>query len=185
MMPHQMPVYHYQKLRAPGNNNAQLLKSLGKDHWGVFTGLFGLAANEVLVIDAHESADFQGHPQAVERQVWQPTARPTDTTPCNKPGLYVFRRFQVREADADEVVTLSYEAWKTFETSADYATEPQGLFRPPADDDGTVPMMLVTWYDGFDSWERSRNPPAAARENFSRRRDLTLSTCAVATRLVV
>ena len=46
-------------------------------------------------------------------------------------------------------------------------------------------MMLVTWYDGFDSWEISRNPAPAARENFSRRRDLTLQTYAVATRLVI
>ena len=180
-----MPVYNYQKLRATGNNNTELLKSLGNNHWGVFTGLFGLAANEVLVVDAHESDNIQSHPLAVESELWQPTARPIDISPCDKPGLYVFRRFHVREADVDEVVALSKEAWKTFETSADYTTEPQGLFVPPADDDGIVPMMLVTWYDGFDSWEISRNPAPEARENFSRRRDLTLQTSAVATRLVI
>jgi len=180
-----MPVYHYQKIRAPGNHNAGFLKSLDKNHWGVFTGLFGLAANEVLVVDTHETDNVQRHPLAVESQVWQPTARPIDTTPCNKPGLYVFRRFHVLAAAVDEVVALSDEAWKTFETSAEYATEPQGLFRPPADDDGIVRMMLVTWYDGFHSWEISRNPAPAARKNFSRRRELTLNTYAVATRLFI
>jgi hypothetical protein len=45
-------------------------------------------------------------------------------------------------------------------------------------------MLLCTWYDGFASWETSRAPAAAARENFRRRHALTASTWAIATRLV-
>jgi hypothetical protein len=45
-------------------------------------------------------------------------------------------------------------------------------------------MLLVTWYDGFDSWQTSRQPTAEATDNFRRRRALTQSTIAYATRLV-
>ena len=45
-------------------------------------------------------------------------------------------------------------------------------------------MLLVTWYDGFDSWQNSRNPDPAARENFRRRHALTTGTIAYATRLL-
>lgn len=75
MMHYSMPVYNYQKLRAPGNNNADLLESLGKNHWGVFTGLFGLAGNEILVVDAHETDQVQSHPLAIESELWPPTDR--------------------------------------------------------------------------------------------------------------
>ena len=52
----------------------------------------------------------------------------------------------------------------------------------PPDDTGR--MLLVTWYDGLESWQISRRPNPAATENFLRRRELTQSTTAIATRLV-
>jgi hypothetical protein len=44
-------------------------------------------------------------------------------------------------------------------------------------------MLLVTWYDGLESWQTSRAPDPAAVENFKRRRALTDGTVALATRL--
>jgi phage terminase large subunit GpA-like protein len=101
-----------------------------------------------------------------------------------RPGLYEFRRFHVLAGHVDEVVALSTQAWETFETGHDYAAEPQGLFCPPADADDVVRMMLVTWYDSFGSWETSRSPAPDAMQNFQKRQALTLTTYAVATRLV-
>ena len=186
-----MAIFHYQILRSSSNNNRGLVHEIqAGDHyqgtlWGAFTGLFGPASNELLVISAlADDAQPVASAAAVAHESWQPTARPLGTQPCSEPGLYVFRRFNVREQHVEEVVALSRQAWETFETSADYAAQPQGLFRPAADADGSVRLMLVTWYDGFDSWEISRQPSPEAQENFQRRHALTLSTYAVATSLV-
>jgi len=186
-----MAYFRYQKLRAQSNHHVQLLGEVtnGQHYqggiWGVFSGLFGLAGNELIVVSADATnAPAAASPLAVASEAWQPTARPVDMDPCSKEGLYVFRRFHVREGDVDEVVALSRQAWETFEIGQDYAAQPQGLFRPPSDDEGIVKLMLVTWYDGFASWETSRRPAPEAAENFRRRHALTLTTYAVATRLV-
>ena len=179
--------FHYSHLRARVNHNRDLLESLKqvRARWGVFTGLFGMAANEVYVVTSQPLDTGGLAADTVRHEIWQPTARPTDAAPLSTPGLYVFRRFHVLEENVAEVVALSSGAWQTFETASDYATQPVGLFQPPADPDGIVRMQLVTWYDGFASWETSRAPAAEAAENFRRRHALTLTTYAVATRLVV
>ena len=186
-----MTQFQYQKLRAPTNNSAVLQKEvLAGQHceggiWGVFAGLFGPASNEIILLSSHADADKPAADSlAVAHELWQPTVRPQDATPCSRDGLYVFRRFHVREADVEEVVALSQQAWTTFETNQAYAAEPQGLFRPAADADGIVRMMLLTWYDGFSSWEISRRPAPEAADNFQRRHALTLTTYAIATRLL-
>ncbi len=45
-------------------------------------------------------------------------------------------------------------------------------------------MMLLTWYDGLESWQNSRGSSPEAVSNFRRRRALTQGTIAFATRLV-
>jgi len=186
-----MASFRYQKLRARTNHHADLLGEVARGQhyegeiWGVYSGLFGLAGNELIVVSVGADSTPAGVSElAVADEAWQPTARPVDLQRCSKSGLYVFRRFHVREGDVEEVVALSRQAWETFETGADYAAQPQGLFRPQADDDGIVRMMLVTWYDGFASWETSRQPAPEAAQNFRRRHALTLTSYAVATRLV-
>lgn len=188
-----MSYFYYQKLRARSNDHQDLLgeinlgEHLEGQRWGVFTGLFGLASNEVIVVGSFADGDSLPAPSplAVAAEQWTPTARPLTPAPCQREGLYVFRRFHVRPEDVDEVVALSAQAWNTFEVSDEYAAEPQGLFRPPPDQDGIVRMMLVTWYDGFESWQRSRQPAPEARENFRRRRALTSTSYAMATRLAL
>lgn len=165
--------------------------------WGIWEGLFGVASNELLVVAA------AGGEKAVaaftqplsggavadvitiqEVLLLEPTVRPAGTAPCVKAGLYIFRFFEVRNADAAEVADLSQQAWETFENADAYESEPQGLFRPA---DGTREwgrMLLVTWYDGLASWQTSRRPAPEAMTNFMRRRELTAGTVALATRLV-
>ena len=175
--------------------------------WGVWRGLFGIASNELLVMvtgtttgagmSARGVADAGGLPDAarpalpgdvavVDSAALQATVRPASSAPLTEPGLYVFRFFEVRPRDCDEIVALSRQAWQTFETAADYASRPMGLFRPDGESGRAwVRMLLVTWYDGFASWETSRTPAPAARENFRRRHALTGGTVAYATRLVL
>jgi hypothetical protein len=45
-------------------------------------------------------------------------------------------------------------------------------------------MLFLTWYDGLESWQTSRDPHPAARENFLQRAALTQRTVALATRFV-
>lgn len=160
--------------------------------WGVWSGLFGLASNElVLVTSARHDAQGARVREAlaevatvVEQRLVRPTLRPTATDALARPGLYVFRFFDVMARDIDEFVALSGRAWTTFETAADYRSHPEGLFRPLDGDAVRSTMLLCTWYDGFESWQRSRTPAADARANFAARHALTLSTWAIATQLV-
>ena len=177
--------FHYQRLRADANHPRALIEGLdGEGLWGAFTGLFGLGANEIITVHTLAGEPVR-HEASIESETWEATVRPTTGIGCAKAGLYVFRRFFCKERDVTELVTLSAQAWETFEGAETYQAEPMGLFRPPADADGVVPMMLVTYYDGFASWETSRTPDAAATENFKRRRALTLGSYPIATRLVV
>ena len=199
--------YCYLRLRGQGRDTAALREALtgevlgawrreGIAVWGVWAGLFGLASNELIVVgaaadersaDAFTAALGQGAGALAVRDALMlaPTVRPTSLQPCDKPGLYVFRFFDVLGRDVEEIAALSKTAWETFENTEAYAAEPQGLFRQleqAPEEQGR--MLLVTWYDGLESWQTSRAPNPAATENFLRRRELTGGTLALATRLL-
>jgi hypothetical protein len=195
--------YCYLRLQAEGRESSQLLNDLRAEvlpgwtqseivPWGVFTGLFGVASNELIVVAAaqgvRQTSDFTDPLQRIAqpREILSlaNTTRPVAISPLERAGLYVFRFFYVSNKDVDEIVRLSQEAWTTFEDSTQYAAQPQGLFceQDLAPERGT--MLLLTWYDGLQSWQTSRQPAHEARENFQRRQALTHGTLALATRLV-
>lgn len=154
--------------------------------YGLFIPLFGLASNEIYLVTNAESAHDPGAisaPPLVLKQSTQlvPTVRPREHTPRTRPGIYVFRWFDVYNKDIDEIVRLSDEAWTSFEGGFD--TEIQGLFRQPSTQGNTGKMLLVTWYKDLSVWEASRMPSAAARQNFLRRAELTIEALPVCTRL--
>ncbi|MGE0624061.1 MAG: hypothetical protein AB7I04_04910 [Pseudomonadales bacterium] len=197
------PTYCYLHLRGSGRDQTQLRQALtgqvlgawrqsGITVWGIWEGLFGVASNELIVMaasaaeltaDAFTAALPEGV-TALDVLTLRPTVRPDGTAPCDRPGLYVFRFFRVRDQDVDEVAALSREAWETFENTDAYRAEPQGLFRSAVPSATWGRMLLVTWYDGLESWQTSRRPAPEATENFQRRRGLTDGTVALATRLV-
>lgn len=169
--------------------------SAGVACWGVWQGLFGIPSNEVLLVAAAARGPVDIQPlvrqtlaqaalQVVDRLALQATVRPERVEPLPDAGLYVFRFFTVVPEHVDEVVALSARAWQTFELSGRYQSRPLGLFRPSPPTEPTQRMLLVTWYDGFASWEASRAPAPEARENFQRRRALTRGTVAFAARRV-
>lgn len=196
--------YEYFRLKAAGRDSLALMDALrehtlprwrqqGIECWGIWRGLFGVGSNELLVLAATpgegDPPDFRsGLPESanvVDTLSLVSTARPEAIGGLPAEGLYVFRFFDVAEADCDEIVALSREAWETFEDTDRYASRPQGLFRPrPVHSKGAGRMLLVTWYDGFASWEISRAPAPEARDNFRRRHELTGGTIAHAVRLV-
>ncbi len=198
-----MPTYCYLHLRGPGRDQTRLRQVLaeqvlgswrrdGITVWGVWEGLFGVASNELIVMaaaaDDRDAASFTAvlpdDVTALDALTLRATVRPDGTAPCERPGLYVFRFFRVMDRDVEEVAALSREAWETFENTDSYRAEPQGLFRQAVPARAWGRMLLVTWYDGLESWQTSRRPAPEAMANFQRRRELTDGTVALATRLV-
>lgn len=190
-----MPTYRWLRLRADDrawNASYDRLPSGdpgGLEIWGAFSGLFGIGSNELFLVlhgegatplDELSAAGFE----VIESHDFVPTVRPGRFEPRTRNGLYVFRFFEVGHDDVDEIARLSMQAWETFERTDDYAAAAQALFAPADRSEPTGTMLLVTWYDGFESWESSRAPAPEATENFRRRRELTRSAIAYATRLV-
>lgn len=194
--------YQYLRLRTRCRDAGELLDRLrgqtlprwtqaGIRCWGIWQGLFGVGSNELLVMAASPGeapaddvrAALPDNADVVDDLSLASTARPETITDLPERGLYVFRFFDVDRRDCDEIVALSREAWESFEDTDRYASRPQGLFRPRESGEGPGRMLLVTWYDGFSSWETSRAPAPEARENFRRRHQLTAGTIAYATRL--
>ena len=159
--------------------------------WGAFHGLFGLGSNELIVVsvgateNVHKNLMSLNSAAGCESLELAPTVRPVTEEPLSREGLYVFRFFDVAHVDVDEIAELSRVAWESFEHVDAYSAEPQGLFCQADRSEERGRMLLVTWYDGLNSWQASRNPPVKARENFQRRQQLTNGTVAYATRLIV
>ena len=161
-------------------------KGNGVNLFGAFTPLFGLASNELYLVTSAEKAHDHGSLaeqnglDVLETMHMVPTVRPTNHATRTKPGIYVFRWFSIYTRDIEEIVSLSNEAWQTFEGGFD--TEVQGLFREanPGSDQGK--MLLITWYRDLSVWEASRFPAPEARENFMRRANLTIEARPIATR---
>jgi hypothetical protein len=156
--------------------------------WGTFAGVLGLRTDELFLVagapsDAPARPALEGFDVA-ERRELVPTARPAAPERQTIPGVYVFRLFEIAPVAVDEFVRLSVEAWESFEHDPAYRAEPRALLRQDVAEDTTT-MLLVTWYDGLPSWERSREPAPAARDNFQLRARLTRWALPIATRLVV
>jgi hypothetical protein len=154
--------------------------------WGTFAGLLGLRTDEVFLGAARRGPG--GWPslpgvEPLDDFVGSPTARPLTPERQQSPGVYVIRRFEIATTDVDEFFRLSAEAWESFENDLAYRAEPRALLRVDAPG-GATHMLLVTWYADLAAWERSRQPPPAARANFLARARLTRWALPIATRLV-
>lgn len=165
------------------------LEAQGITLYGIFSGLFGLATNEIYVVT------YSLQPHSLQKIVtaanleleashwFVPTARPTEHAPLTTPGIYVFRWFKVNNADVQEIVELSTTAWQSFE--AGFQTQVQGLFAEPESTAIFGQMLLITRYADLSVWEASRHPAAEARDNFQRRHALTVEAKPIATQLTL
>jgi hypothetical protein len=167
------------------------LDEAGTEVWGLFAGLIGLPSNELVAITHGPSGGVPPRFSALEAEILDqremaPTARPIEPfARLDRSGLYVLRTFHLAGPEhVDEIVQLSTGAWTTFEAADAWESEPVGLFVSAPVGRSVDRMLLVTWYDGFGSWERSREPDPEARDRFVRRHMLTNGTNAIATSLV-
>ena len=197
-------VFHWARIAAPGKNFVRIaqdfddqtlpaLEAAGGRRWALANGLFGLWNHEVILVTSWDvgsigaellASNLPVGASVVDSYEFLATARPSDDQPLSKPGIYVHRLFGVDAANIDRFVSLSDEAWKTFETATSYESQPQGLFRQREHPGTGGLMLLVTWYDRLESWERSRTPAPEAAANFRERAMITTRSMALATRLV-
>lgn len=179
--------FHFYHLKdATQSNNVSLLKGLQNESgWGAFSGAFGIATNEMYWVTNEGVDNLAIQDRVIGRCDLTATVRPTDDKPLTKPGLYVFRWFEVDVQHTDEVVRLSNEAWQTFEGGFD--TEVQGLFTTNGFKVGGIEpsMLLITWYRDLATWQESRAPDPKARKRFLARQALMKSALPIATRLEV
>ena len=190
-------VYAYLRLTCHGRTWQPIHKAVCKalpvtSIWGSFRGLFGIASNELIVVTVGDDSSITSYIETVKNLVQveitthlklTSTVRPIHTSPLTRDGLYVLRFFEVVNSDVDKIVDLSSSAWTNFENTSDFQVEPKALFRQRDQTQDLGKMLLLTWYDGFDSWQASRLP-AESNENFRQRHQLTAGTIAYATRLV-
>ncbi len=170
----------------------QQVTAMGGEVFGVFATLFGLASNEIYLVlmspDGMPPLSLAEGIILVESNRFTPTIRPLIAAPMKVPGVYVFRWFEVNRKNIPEIVSLSNEAWTSFEGGFD--TEIQGLFVAVDNDVATerkneaTRMLLITWYKDLRVWQASRSPAPEAMENFRKRHALTLSARPIATRLI-
>ena len=160
--------------------------------WGTFHGLFGVGSNELIAVTVGDDDAVAASIETARRLdvehvdalTLKPTARPKSADPLTREGLYVFRFLDVAHADVDEIASLSGQAWRTFESPDDYQAQAQALFCQRDRSQVRGRMLLLTWYDGLNSWQTSREPPATAAALFQKRRTLTSGSIAYATRLI-
>lgn len=170
------------------------LAALGGAPYGMWSPLFGLASNQLVLMTSWAAPDgvipnVTETLQAVEgiarvdNHMVVPTARPTTNTPPRRPGLYVHRWFRLEPHHVDEAVELSDTAWETFEHAFD--VEVLGFFRTIEPQTELAELMLLNWYPNLAAWEASRNVALVpeARQRFRRRFALSQHMRAIATSL--
>ena len=181
-----MKVFRKFRVEMKSGGLKEIFDCIDEPIWGAWEGLFGLANNEAIAITLSEKDEpsfWSDRVEVLEEERLLPTARPTSTDRPTKEGLYVFRSMHTVSRHVEEIVRLSEQAWQTFERDGNYVAQPVGLFKPENADDSSA-MWLITWYDGFESWQRSRSPHPDAKSAFMKRHSLLTSTSAIATRLL-
>jgi hypothetical protein len=195
-----MTVYHLMQLKDSNSNNLRdaiskienvlgpAAAESGQENYGIFTGVFGLATNELYwmslggdeTILLSELASGSGLRVQLELNL-VPTVRPVEHSPRSRRGLYVFRWFDVLNKDVDEVANLSQQAWVSFED--DFDSQIQGLFALQDRSEDKGKMLLLTWYKNLTVWQDSRTPSETAMNLFIRRHGLTIEALPIATSL--
>src|SRR5262245_26541063 len=105
-------------LRRLRDDSFRVMARHGGTVWGVWTALFGMAANELVVVTAWpdeakavatlEDALPDGF-RVVASHELVPMVRPTSADPVTRDGVYVHRFFRTRERYVQEIVHLSVE----------------------------------------------------------------------------
>ncbi len=157
--------------------------------WRSLVGL-GLARDEGIALTAwpDEAAAratatprFEGL-NSTERHFLEATVRPTDDTPPNYKGVYVFRWFDIDTEDWEAFQDISDTAWPNMEDVFDVNI--CGFWRSLDTAAPATKVLLQTRYADLSVWEASRwwnNPVAEADDSmlrFKKRNEIIKATVA-------
>lgn len=178
----------------PGEWESQverLRAAAGDSLFGVFRGQIGLEANEGVLLTAYPDAAklalgvgalraATSAARDVRTERMAATVRPTSPAGPTRPGVYAFRRFEIRDTDSAEFEDLSARAWPDFEASHD--AQIIGLWKSLDVRGPDARYHLLTRYASLAVWETSRRD--TGRPEFARRHKLTRATVVVTATLV-
>jgi len=144
--------------------------------WRSMVGL-GLARDEGIALTAWlDAATAKAAPApqldgivSCETTSMEATVRPTDDTPPSCEGVYVFRWFDIAEADWPNFRDISDTAWPNMEDVFDVNI--CGFWRGLDVKAPAAKVLLLTRYADLSVWEASRwwkNPAAEADASMSR-----------------
>jgi hypothetical protein len=158
---------------------------------GIFHGgMFGLATNQVAVLSAWPTDDFEAAimPGLARHNQWsiteqvrlRQTVRPLQAEAIDRRGIYVIRWIRMLTSDIDEYTRLCLETWPRFEAAT--RSRCYGVFQP-LEDSEVSRLLMLTWYATLTDWENSRQLDPADSAKWGRRSEMELSHWAQAGRL--
>lgn len=140
---------------------------LGRDE-GLALLSYATPDEAMAAIEAAPDALGAGKLDMVEAQRLEASVRPTSDAPPEYPGVYVFRWFEVDEANWPAFRDLSDAAWPNMESVFDVNI--CGFWRSQ-EQNQDIHVLLLTRYADLSVWEASRwwkNPSSAADESMKR-----------------
>lgn len=153
-------------------------------------GMFGLATNQVAVLSAWQTQDFdaanmdklarQNEWLIAEQERLTQTVRPLQAEAIDRRGIYVIRWIRMLTSDIDEYTRLCLETWPRFEAMT--RSRCYGVFRP-LEDSQVSKLLMLTWYATLRDWENSRQLDPVDKAKWGRRSEMELSHWAQAGRL--
>lgn len=158
---------------------------------GVFRGgMFGLATNQVAVMSAWKTDEFEAATMAdlalqnewsisAQENLMQ-TVRPLKPQVIARRGIYVIRWIRLLARDIDEYTRLCLETWPRFEVTT--SSRCYGVFRP-LELSEISKILMLTWYATLTDWEESRQLDPIDVPKWGRRSEMELSHWAQAGRL--
>ena len=91
---------------------------------------------------------------SVETSLYEASLR-GDEPLSTGPGFYIHRFNRYGTEDVNEVLSLSEQAWVTWEPTFD--AKAVGVWRDLQEEDGLTRLLRIAWYEDLEHWEETRD----------------------------
>ena len=90
----------------------------------------------------------------VDTSLWEASLRGDEPLPTGQ-GFYIHRFNRYRTEDVEEALSLSEQAWVTWEPT--FGTEVVGVWRDLEEKDGLTRLLRIAWYSDLANWVETRD----------------------------